>query len=131
MDQGHILIAGFGVMLVGFAGASLLLGGNDLNLKFFHVGLYTPIVIVLYLVAMRAAFVYERRRPAPKPIVDKDPEVTLAMVVTRHLAAAAVVVGAGTGCRSSASRSQMSWAGGLRLSERSLSLAQPRCPRWL
>jgi len=96
MDQGHILTAGFGVILIGFAGASLLLGRNDLNLKFFHVGLYIPNVIVLYLVTMRAAFVYERRRPAPQPIVDNDPEVTLAMAVTRYLAAAAVVVGAGT-----------------------------------
>lgn len=95
MDQGHILTAGFGVILIGFAGASLLLGRNDINPKFFHVGIYTPIIFVLYLVAMRSAFVYERRRPASQATVDNDPDVTLAMAVTRYLAAAAVVVGAG------------------------------------
>ena len=96
MDQGHILTAGFGVILIGFAGVSLLIGRNDLNLKFFHVGVYTPIIVILYLVAMRAAFVYEHRRPMPKAADDNDLEITLAMAVTRYLAAAAVVVAAGT-----------------------------------
>lgn len=96
MDQAHILTAGFGVILIGFAGASLLLGRDDLKLRFFHVGVYTPIIIVLYLVAMRAAFVYERRRPSPEVAVCNDLQVTLAMAATRYLAAAAVVVAAGT-----------------------------------
>jgi cation:H+ antiporter len=96
MDQGHILTAGFGVILIGFAGALLLLGRDEPNLNFLHVGVYTPIIVVLYLVAMRAAFVYERRRPASRATVDSDPEVTLAMAVTRYLAAATVVVAAGT-----------------------------------
>ena len=96
MDQGHILTAGFGVILIGFAGVSLLLGRDGLDLKFLHVGVYTPIIFVLYLVAMRSAFVYERRRPVPPTPADSDPDITLAMAVARYLAAAAVVVGAGT-----------------------------------
>ena len=95
MDQGHILTAGFGVILIGFAGVSLLLGRDGLPLQVFHVGVYTPIILVLYLVAMRSAYVYERRRPASLATVDIDPEVTLRMAVTRYLAAAAVVVVAG------------------------------------
>lgn len=95
MDQGHILTAGFGVILIGFAGVSLLLGRNGIDLKLLHVGVYTPIILVLYLVAMRSAFVYERRRPAPMAATDNDPDVTLKMAVTRYLAAAAVIVVAG------------------------------------
>ncbi len=95
MDQGHILTAGFGVILIGLAGVSLLLGREGLNISFLHVGIYTPIIFVLYLVAMRSAFVYEGRRPAPRAMVDNDPKVTLRMAVTRYLGAAAVVVGAG------------------------------------
>jgi cation:H+ antiporter len=95
MDQGHILTAGFSVILIGFAGASLLLGHDGLNLKFLHVGVYTPIIFVLYLVAMRSAFVYEHRRPMPRANVDNDLDVTLAMAIIRYLAAAAVVVIAG------------------------------------
>ena len=95
MDQGHILTAGFGVILIGLAGASLLLGREGLNISFLHVGVYTPIIFVLYLVAMRSAFVYEGRKPASQAMVDNDPKVTLRMAVTRYLAAATVVVGAG------------------------------------
>jgi len=95
MDQGHILTAGFGVILIGFAGASLLLGRDNPDLKFLHVGVYTPIIFVLYLVAMRSAFIYEGRRPVPQATVDNDPAITLRIAVARYLAAAAVVVGAG------------------------------------
>lgn len=95
MDQGHILTAAFGVILIGLAGVSLLLGRNGLDISFLHVGVYTPIIVVLYLVAMRTAFVYERRRPAAEAMADNDPEVTLRMAVARYLAAATVVVGAG------------------------------------
>ena len=64
IDQGHILTAGFGVILIGAAGAILLLSQNTLPLRFLHISIYTPLIIVLYLVAMRAAFVYERRTRA-------------------------------------------------------------------
>jgi cation:H+ antiporter len=93
-DQGHILTAGFGIILIGFVGASLLLAGD--GLKFFHVGAYTPIIIILYVVAMRAAFVYERRRPSPEGTKDAGPSVTLRAAAMRYAMAAAVVVGAGT-----------------------------------
>jgi cation:H+ antiporter len=96
MDQGHILTAAFGVILIGFVGVSLLLGRDSPGLKLFHVGVYTPIILALYLVAMRSAFVYERRRPSPQAAIDHDPAVTLAMAVRRYLAAAAVVAAAGT-----------------------------------
>lgn len=95
MDQGHILTAGFGIILIALVGASLLLGRDGLDLTILHIGVYTPIIIVLYLIAMRASFVYERRRFSPLPIIG-DSKMTLAMAVVRYLAAAAVVVGAGT-----------------------------------
>ena len=94
MDQGHILTAGFGIILIGLVGAMLLLGRNDL--KFLHIGAYTPIIIVLYFVAMHAAFVYERRRPLSEATKDTEPKVTLRVAATRYFAAAVVVVVAGT-----------------------------------
>jgi cation:H+ antiporter len=96
MDQGHILTAGFGIILIGIAGTSLLLGPGGPGLRFLHVGAYTPIIVVLYLVAMRSAFVYEHRKPAPPATADTDPDVTLRIAVIRYLAAAVVVVAAGT-----------------------------------
>lgn len=96
VDQAHILTAGFGIILIGFIGGSLLLAVSGLNPRLFHVGVYSPIIIVLYLVAMRAAFVYERRKPALDVVADDHSGITLAAAVRRYLAGAAVVVAAGT-----------------------------------
>lgn len=96
IDQGHILTAGFGVILIGSAGALLLLGGNGMSLQFLHIGIYTPFIVVLYLVAIRAAFVYEGRTKQAPAIVKDASTITLKTAVTRYIAAAAVVAGAGS-----------------------------------
>jgi cation:H+ antiporter len=96
LDQGHILTAGFGIILIAFIGASLLLESNGFSPRMLHVGAYAPVIVVLYLVAMRAAFVYERRRPPSPPLTETAPKTTLARAVVGYLAAAAVVGGAGT-----------------------------------
>lgn len=95
MDQGHVLSAGFGVILIGFAGASLLLGPTGFAPNILHVGLFTPILIALYLVAMRAAFDYEARRPAIGGGPGAGSEIGLGRAIAGYLTAAAVVAGAG------------------------------------
>jgi cation:H+ antiporter len=95
IDQGHILTAGFGIILIGSAGAVLVLSQNDVNAQILHISIYTPLVVVLYLVAMRAAFVYERRT-GPPPIIEAEVGITLGTAVSRYLMAAAVVAGAGS-----------------------------------
>jgi len=96
LEQGHILTAGFGVILIGAVGAMLLLSRDGLSIRFFHISIYTPLIIVLYLVAIRAAFVYERRTPRPPQIITAEPDMTLARALLRYGAAAAVVVAAGS-----------------------------------
>lgn len=61
IDQGHILTAGFGVILLSAAGAFLLLSQDGVGFQIVHISAYTPLIIILYFVAIRAAFVYERR----------------------------------------------------------------------
>jgi cation:H+ antiporter len=95
IDQGHILTAGFSVILIGFAGAVLLLGRGDLDFRILHFSAYTPFLVILYLVAMRAAFVYERRSKPMPQIVKADARMTLGMALSRYLIAAAIVAGAG------------------------------------
>jgi cation:H+ antiporter len=69
---------------------------NTADFRFLHISVYTPFLIVFYLVAIRAAFVYERRtKPAPQ-IVKADPKMTLRTAVSRYLVAASVVVAAGS-----------------------------------
>ncbi len=95
IDQGHVLTAGFGVILIGAAGAFLLLSQNALSFRFLHISGYTPFIIVVYLIAMRAAFVYERRTKPPPQIIKTERDITLTAALIRYGAAAAVVVAAG------------------------------------
>lgn len=95
VHQGHILTAGFGAILIGFAGASILLGRDGVTPAIFHVGAYTPILIVLYLVAMRAAFAYEHQGARAEVAGLEKPKITLREALLRYLAAAVVIVAAG------------------------------------
>jgi cation:H+ antiporter len=61
-SQGHILSAGFGVVMIGFAGLNVLLGAKAASLAVWQVGAYAPIIAGLYLVAMRSVYQYEREQ---------------------------------------------------------------------
>lgn len=96
IDQAHILTAGFGVILIGAAGAFLLLSQNGASLQFFHVSAYTPFIVIIYVVAMRAAFVYEKRSHRAPELGARKDGITLRKAILRYAGASAVVIGAGT-----------------------------------
>ena len=58
--QGHALSIGFGLLLIGVAGTGLVLDERIPSIGW--VGLYSPLLIALYFVAMRVIFVHERQR---------------------------------------------------------------------
>ena len=60
--HGHILSAGFGILLLSIIGIGLFSGNRIAPLGW--IGLYSLIVPVIYFVAMRLLFVYEKRRIA-------------------------------------------------------------------
>lgn len=95
IDQGHILTAGFGVVLIGALGAFLLLSQNALAFQILHISGYTPFIVVIYLVAMRAAFVYEQRVRRPPEIAKSGRAITLRSAALRYAGAASVIVVAG------------------------------------
>ena len=95
-DQGHILTAAFGVTLIGFVGALLLMARSGLDWRFGHVSIYSPFLLLLYFVAMRAAFFFERR-PERHPAA-RDPAAprrSLGPLAIRYGLAAIAVGGAG------------------------------------
>jgi cation:H+ antiporter len=96
-NQGHILSAGFGIVLIGVAGLNLLLGDKAAPLAIGHVGASTPLIVALYLIAMRALFSYERdqTRAFAGNIADRYPKLTLRRAVIGYAAAATVIVVAG------------------------------------
>jgi cation:H+ antiporter len=63
----------------------------------YHVGAYSPLLILLYGVAMRALFRYERsqRAAAVEERVERYPDTTLREALIRYGLAASVVVAAG------------------------------------
>lgn len=95
IDQGHLLTAGFGVVMIGATGAFLLLSQGTLNYRFWHISGYTPFIIVLYFIAMRGAFVYERRSRSKPDLAAEQGGMSLRMALVRYFAAASVVVVAG------------------------------------
>lgn len=94
--QGHILSAGFGVILIGFAGFNVLLAQTGPHWDLGHVGAYTPVIALMYVVAMRTVFRYETLNPAAaaeEAPLRSAPGLRQALV--RYALAALVVVGAG------------------------------------
>ena len=95
-SQGHILSAGFGIIMTGFVGFSLLYSSRGGDLSLGHVGLYSPILAVIYAVAVRTVFFYERRqlKEFVEERVERYPHLSLRQAVTRYSLAALVVVAA-------------------------------------
>ena len=50
--QGHILSAALGALLIAFAGFSLLLDHTGISPVIGHVGLYSPLILLVYLLSL-------------------------------------------------------------------------------
>jgi cation:H+ antiporter len=95
--QGHALSIGFGLLLIGVAGTGLVVGERIPAIAW--VGLYTPVLIVLYFVAMRVIFAHERQRrlQEAREVAEELQyrETTLRSAILHYsLAAAAVITAA-------------------------------------
>ena len=97
-SHSHILSAGFGVVLIGFAGLNVLLNDKTMVFNIGHIGAYTPVIILLYLIAMRAVFVHERAqlRDFVEEIADRYPTITLRQASFRYALVAVFIIAAGT-----------------------------------
>jgi len=94
---GHVLSANFGAVLLGLVGLNLLLAGHADGLSIGRVGVITPVIVGVYLLALRMVFTYERRQmmqPA-EPSADRYPGITLRKAVIGYAVSAAAVFGAG------------------------------------
>ena len=96
--QGHILSASLGSILIAFAGFSLLLDQAGMSPAFGHVGFYSPFIVLVYLVAMRAVYSYEHRTLSEYTEVSAErySDVTLRSAVKGYALAAGAVVIAGS-----------------------------------
>lgn len=93
----HILSAGFGVIMLGVVGASVLLARERVLPGTASVGSYAPLLLLLYLLAMRSAFAHEQQqRRQPRQAAAPGPDHPgLRRCLLGFALAAAVVAGAG------------------------------------
>jgi cation:H+ antiporter len=95
--QGNVVAAGYGVALIGFTGFNLLLYQAEAMPAFFHVGFYTPVILLLYLLAMRSLYHYEQTQLSDyvEDRVERYPDMTLKQAVRGYVLAAIAVMAAG------------------------------------
>lgn len=96
--QGHLLSVSLGSLLIAFAGFSLLLDHAGMSPSFWHIGFYSPLIVLVYLVAMRAVYSYEHRTLSEYTEVSAEryPDVTLNSAIKGYGQAAIAVVLAGS-----------------------------------
>lgn len=94
--QGHILSAAFGMITLGFIALNLVFAGYGVMPAIGHVGLYAPVVVLLYVGAVSVVFRYERRQRAEyvEERAELYPHVTLRDALLGYTVAATVVVAA-------------------------------------
>ncbi len=95
--QGHVLSAGFGIVVVGFTGFCVLEGAEGILPTLGYIGIYSPVIVVSYLLAMRTVFRYERDHRAEfvEEATETMPPFTLQQALIRYAIAALVVIAAG------------------------------------
>jgi len=100
VSMGHVLTAGLSMVLVSLAAAGIFISGAGIELGIGRIGLYTPVILLLYPLMVRMIFKYERRQSAGSP--DKVEatlnysHVSLTRTYIYCAIAAAFVAGGGT-----------------------------------
>lgn len=93
--QGHALEGAFGMALLALAGAALTLGQRLDPLAFWNIGVFSPAVAVLYLLAMRAIHKQEQRAGEDQPQESRQEDMSMRRALLLYGAAALAVVAAG------------------------------------
>lgn len=96
--HGHVLSAALGVLLIAFAGFGLLLDQAGFVPALAHVGLVSPLILLVYVAAMRAVFQYEQRTLAEftEAVAARYPHVSARQAWRGYLIAAVFIVAAGS-----------------------------------
>lgn len=95
-EHGHIISAGFGVILIGLASISIL--ANASIPAIWHIGIYTPAIILIYLIGIRSLFLFEKRKI--KEFVEEMAEalqykhISTKEAVTKYVFNALIIIGA-------------------------------------
>ncbi|MDP3618321.1 MAG: sodium:calcium antiporter [Ramlibacter sp.] len=94
-SSAHLLSAAFGVVMLGLVALSLVMGANAPALV--HLGVYSPLLLVLYLLALRSVYAHERiLSQVEQPVIAPDKDaISLSREWVRFGGAAGAVLAAG------------------------------------
>ncbi len=90
-SRSHLLSAGFGLLMLATAALALVLSALSALPAIGHVSVASPLIVGLYLVAMRALFLTEQRQ-APPPVVLVTPSGLKRALMGYGIASAVIVV---------------------------------------
>lgn len=95
--QGNVLSAGYGVALIGFVGFNMLLYREGTFPSIGHVGFYTPVILLLYGLAMRSLYRYEKAQVSEylEDRAELYPDTSLKQAVQGYVMASVAIVAAG------------------------------------
>ena len=97
-EQGHVLSASYGIILIGIVTVSMLAG--DVVPYVGSIGIYTPAIILIYLMSMKSLFIYGKRNPGNPggegSRAGMYGDMTTGRVVAHFIVYAAVIVMAAT-----------------------------------
>jgi cation:H+ antiporter len=94
VGPGHVVSAGFGVILLAGAGLAVLLGARGMMPAIGHISVASVLLLGIYLAAMRTLYVIEQRHQV-RPETAERPGMTLKTALTGYGLASMVIVGAG------------------------------------
>lgn len=89
---GHVISASYGIVLIGIASGSILVG--KFLPSFGGIGIYTPLIILIYLIGIRSVYYYEKKNSVAAP--EQYPGVTLKQAILKFSFNASVIVVAAT-----------------------------------
>lgn len=95
VSQNHILSAAFGMCLLSVAGVALVLGRRLDGLVLWQVGIASPVIVMLYLLAMRAIHTQDKLRGKHSAHDAQGEDIGMRRTVLRYAVAALVVIAAG------------------------------------
>jgi len=96
---GHLLTAGLSMVLVTVAAAGILISGMGFEMGIGWIGIYTPIIILLYLAIVKIIFDFEGRQRVESPEAEaalRHEFISLQRAYFYYAIAALFIIGAGT-----------------------------------
>lgn len=91
-DRRHIMTASLGLVLIGTVGMVLVVAGSGLDFEFWRISIYSPLLVILYFVAVRTVFMHDQKTTPTVQVRGPDVPVPRGVYISYGAAALVIVV---------------------------------------